>query len=34
MWNKLTEVTQRVDNIKKFEKCIAPLYKVYLAANI
>ena len=34
MWNGLTENTQRTENIKKFEKCIAPLYKTYRALNI
>ena len=29
LWNELPEATQRMDNIKGFEKCVAPQYKVY-----
>ena len=34
LWNKLTENTQRMANIKGFEKCIMPMYKVYQAPVI
>ena len=34
LWNNLSGDTQRMDNIRRFEKCVAPLYRVYRASNV
>ena len=34
IWNKLAGETQRMESMKRFEKCVAPLYKLYRAPNV
>ena len=34
MWNNLNEATQRMEDIKKFEKSVASLYKTYRVPKV